>query len=193
MLQSIWGWGQDVGHIIIVGSPVASHETCGLVWCGWGHNESSLSSCICQPYDFLFLCHGFIKFMYINKNIDENKTLIFYITCYNGNYFVSQPVSLDFASISEFFQWVWILQWVWIWKPYGPESLLYYVINIFNGWSRVAGCSGFHMISTIMFKKQDSHHKIYLNQSCALRMFLDDPPMLFDTLNMENMPENVLQ
>ncbi len=31
-----------------------------------------------------------------------------YITCYNVNYFVSQPVGLDFASGSGFCQWVWI-------------------------------------------------------------------------------------
>ncbi len=33
---------------------------------------------------------------------------MFYITCYNVNYFVSQPVGLDFTSWSGFCQWVWI-------------------------------------------------------------------------------------
>ncbi len=56
------------------------------------------------------------------------------MTCYNMNYFVSQPVGLDFTSGSGFCQWVWILpvgldcQWVWIWKPHGPDCLLYHVI-----------------------------------------------------------------
>ncbi len=36
-------------------------------------------------------------------------TLIFYIMCYNVNYFVSQPVGLDFNRGSGFCQWVWIL------------------------------------------------------------------------------------
>ncbi len=43
-----------------------------------------------------FLCHGFIKFMYINENL--------FITCYNVNYFGSQPVGLDLASGSEYCQ-----------------------------------------------------------------------------------------
>ncbi len=57
-----------------------------------------------------------------------------YITCCNVNYFVSQPVGLDFTSGLDFVsgswfcQWVWIFQWVWIWKPHGPNSLLYHVI-----------------------------------------------------------------
>ncbi len=38
------------------------------------------------------------------------------------NYFASQPVGLDFTSGSGFYQWV------WIWKPHGPDSLLYHVI-----------------------------------------------------------------
>ncbi len=69
-----------------------------------------------------FLCHDFIKFMYINKILMKtrlifyimcyNVTLICYITCYNVNYFVSQPVGLDFTSGSGFYQWVWIFQWV---------------------------------------------------------------------------------
>ncbi len=32
-----------------------------------------------------------------------------YITCYNANYFVSQPVVLDFTSGSGFYKWVLIL------------------------------------------------------------------------------------
>ncbi len=31
-----------------------------------------------------------------------------YIMCYNVNYFVTQPVALDFASVSGFCQWFWI-------------------------------------------------------------------------------------
>ncbi len=38
------------------------------------------------------------------------------------------PVGLDFVSWSGFCQWVWICQWVCIWKPHGPDSLLYHVI-----------------------------------------------------------------
>ncbi len=38
------------------------------------------------------------------------------------------PMGLDFISGSGFYQWVWICQWVWIWKPHGPDSLLYHVI-----------------------------------------------------------------
>ncbi len=45
-----------------------------------------------------FLCHGFIKFMYINKILMKTRIYIFYISCYNVNYFVSQPVGLDFTS-----------------------------------------------------------------------------------------------
>ncbi len=51
-----------------------------------------------------------------------------YITCYNVNYFVSQPVvwilpvGLDFVSVSGF------CQWVWIEKPHRPDSLLYHLI-----------------------------------------------------------------
>ncbi len=41
--------------------------------------------------------------------------------CYNVNYFVSQPVGLDFTSGSGFCQWVWIL-------PEGLDSLMYHVI-----------------------------------------------------------------
>ncbi len=57
-----------------------------------------------------FLCHGFIKFMYINKILMKTRLQFLYITCYNANYFVSQPVVLDFTSGSGFYQWVWILQ-----------------------------------------------------------------------------------
>ncbi len=38
------------------------------------------------------------------------------------------PEGLDFVSGSGFCQWVWMFQWVWIWKPHGPDSLLYHVI-----------------------------------------------------------------
>ncbi len=40
----------------------------------------------------------------------------------------NQSVGLDFNSGSGFCQWVWICQWAWIWKPHGPDSLLYQVI-----------------------------------------------------------------
>ncbi len=96
-----------------------SRITWGRGWCGWGHNQRSLSSCTCQQYGFL-LCHGFIKLMYINMILMKtrpyyfyitsyNVTLFFYMTCYNVNYFVSQPVGLDFTSGSGFGQWVYIL------------------------------------------------------------------------------------
>ncbi len=52
----------------------------------------------------------------------KTRLYFFYITCYNVNYFVSQPVDLDFTSGSGFCQWVWIR------KPHGPDSLLYHVI-----------------------------------------------------------------
>ncbi len=58
-------------------------------------------------------------------------TLIFYITCYNVNYFVSQPVGLDFTSGSGF------CQWVWIWRPHGPDSLLYHVIYYTQPWHKL--------------------------------------------------------
>ncbi len=75
-----------------------------------------------------FLCHGFIKCLYINKILMKTSLQLLYITCYNVNYFVSQPVGLDFTSGSGFCQWVWIYMWVWIWKPHEPDSLLYHVI-----------------------------------------------------------------
>ncbi len=84
-----------------------------------------------------FLWHGFIKFMYINKilyELEKGNIWFLYNMCYNVNNFVSQPMGLDFTSGSGFCQWVWIVpvgldcQWVWIWKPHGPDSLLYHVI-----------------------------------------------------------------
>ncbi len=52
-----------------------------------------------------FLCHGFIKFMYINKILMKTRLKFLYITFYNMNYFVCPnqwvwilPVGLDFAS-----------------------------------------------------------------------------------------------
>ncbi len=51
------------------------------------------------------LCHGYIKFMYINKILIKTRLQFLYITCYN----VSQSVGLDFTSGSGFCQWVWIL------------------------------------------------------------------------------------
>ncbi len=86
-----------------------------------------------------FLYHGFIQFLYKNKilkkirlyffyNICYNVTLIFYVTCYNVNYFVSQPVGLDFAIGSGFCQWVSTLLVGLDMKTHGPDSLLYHVI-----------------------------------------------------------------
>ncbi len=49
-----------------------------------------------------FLCHGFIKFVYKNKILMKTRLSFLYITCYNVNYFVSQPVGLDFASGSGY-------------------------------------------------------------------------------------------
>ncbi len=105
---------------------------------GWQVCEEGLLELWPQPYhprpQVFFLCHGFIKFMYINKILMKTRLQFLYITFYNVNYFVSQPVGLDFTSGSGFCQWVWMLpvgldcQWVWIWKPHGPDSLLYHVI-----------------------------------------------------------------
>ncbi len=39
----------------------------------------------------------------------KTRLYFLYITCYNVNYFVSQPVGLEFTSGSGFYQWVWIL------------------------------------------------------------------------------------
>ncbi len=50
----------------------------------------------------VFLCNGFIKFTYINKILMKTRLQFLYITCYNVNYFVSQPVGLDFASGSRY-------------------------------------------------------------------------------------------
>ncbi len=56
-----------------------------------------------------FLCHGFNKFMYINKILMKTRLQFLYITGYKMNYFVSQPVGLEFTSGSGFCHWVWIL------------------------------------------------------------------------------------
>ncbi len=67
-----------------------------------------------------FLCHGFIKFMYISKILMKT-SLYFFIVC------VTMWTTLVPNSGSGFYLWVWILpvglhcQWVWIWKPHGPE------------------------------------------------------------------------
>ncbi len=45
-----------------------------------------------------FLCYSFIKIMYINKILRKTSLQFLYITCYNVNYFVSQPVGLDYTS-----------------------------------------------------------------------------------------------
>ncbi len=52
------------------------------------------------------------------------RLLFFYITCYNVNYFVSQPVDLDFTNGSGFCQWVWIAS-----RSGYEDSLLYHVIH----------------------------------------------------------------
>ncbi len=61
-----------------------------------------------------FLCHGFVKSMYIKKILMKNKTLIFV-------YYVLQCELLCVpTSGSGVYKWVWILpvgldcQWVWI-------------------------------------------------------------------------------
>ncbi len=90
-----------------------------------------------------FLCHGFIKFMYI-KTIDENKTLIFL-------YYVLQCELLCVpTSVSGFYQWVWILAVVLDFisgsglsvgldmKTPGADSILYHVIYT-QPWHNVVG------------------------------------------------------
>ncbi len=45
-----------------------------------------------------------------------------YSTCYNVNYFVSQPVGLDFTSGSGFCQWSGFCEWVWIASGFEYEN-----------------------------------------------------------------------
>ncbi len=84
-----------------------------------------------------------------------------YITCYNVNYFVSQPVGLNFTSRSGFCQWVWILpvgldcQWVWIWRPHGLDSLLYHVIYTNN-------CRTLTRCTTLFLENHDRLHHMIL-------------------------------
>ncbi len=79
-------------------------------------------------HTFFFLCHGFIKFMYINKYLwkqDFNVCILgvtMWTTFYPNQWVWILPVGVDFASGCGF------CQWVWIWKPHRPDSLLYHVI-----------------------------------------------------------------
>ncbi len=109
-------WGK-IPRVVI---PAVSPETAVREWCGWGRSQQGVRPHAPVNYTFFFLCHGFIKLMYINKILMKTRLYFFilcvtmwlyffYITCYNVNYFVSKPVGLDFTSGSGFYQWVWIL------------------------------------------------------------------------------------
>ncbi len=76
---------------------------------------------------FFFLCHGFMKFMYINKILMKTRLIFLY-------YVLQCELLCVPTSGSGFYQWVWIFasgsgfcQWVWIASGSGYENPMHQV------------------------------------------------------------------
>ncbi len=89
-------------------------SSCDIKWYSSGVTTRGVRPHAPVNHAVFFLCHGFNKFMYINKILMKTRLYFLYSTCYNVNYFVSQPVGLDFARGSGFLPVGLDCQWVWI-------------------------------------------------------------------------------
>ncbi len=105
------------------------------------------------------------------------------------------PVGLDFVSGSGFCPSFWICQWVWIWKPHGPDSLLYHMIYtqpwhniryarhywgpvIAQGWRRIR-----HLFESLLVAIQmDDEHAYPWMQICSSLSWCDTKTHMYTYL-----------